>query len=68
VTGPKRSPPSLRAGQILFPLVTLMFSIGLVTDPAVLWRAVPLALGNNPTPFIFSGIPGVVAALLMRTG
>ena len=53
---------------LLFPLGTVILTIGLLRDPAVRWRAIPLGVGAIPTLFIFSGLPGIIAAALMLTG
>jgi hypothetical protein len=53
---------------LLFPLGTVILTIGLLRDPAVRWRAIPLGVGAIPTLFIFSGLPGIIATALMLTG
>jgi hypothetical protein len=52
----------------LFPLGTLIVTIGLLRDPIVRWWAIPLGAGTIPTLIIFSGIPGIIAAVLMLAG
>ena len=53
---------------LLFPLGTVILTIGLLRDPAVRWRAIPLGVGAIPTLFIFSGPPGIIATALMLVG
>jgi hypothetical protein len=59
---------ALYLGGLLFPLGTVVVTIGLLRDRAVRWWAIPFAIGTVPTLLIFGGVQGVIAAALMLVG
>jgi hypothetical protein len=59
---------ALYLAGLLFPLGTIIITVGLLRDRVVRWWAIPLAIGAIPTLAIYGGPEGIVAAALMLAG